>query len=77
MYRLDLYSAQAKIGNAADPTQLNDATALYALLSSIGLTADTSMQGTDFEADTVDCRINTHVPFDKPQRFVCDLALPF
>lgn len=77
MYRLDIYSAHAKIGNAAQPVPINEATALYELLSALGVTPDASMQGTDLEVTTVDCRIDTKVPVDKQQRFVCELALPF
>jgi hypothetical protein len=77
MYRLDVYSAHAKIGTVTQAVPISEATSLYELLLSLGVTPDASMQGTDLEAETVDCRIDTHVSFDKPQRFVCDLALPF
>jgi len=77
MYRLDVYSAHVQVGDAAGSTPLGEATALYAFLLSLGVTPDGSMQGTIVEVDTVDCRINPRLPFDKPQRFVCDLALPF
>lgn len=77
MYRLDVYSARAKIGSATQPVAINEATALYELLASLGVTPDASMQGTGLEANRVDCRIDTRLPFDKPQRFVCDLGLPF
>ena len=46
-------------------------------MTSLGVKPDLSMQGADLDADVVDCRINTHVAFEKPQRFVCDLTLPF
>lgn len=77
MYRLDVYSAQAKIGRGSQSVQFHEAAALYEFLSSLGVKADTSMQGSDLDADTVDCRIDPHAAFDKPQRFVCDLRLPF
>jgi len=77
MYKLDVYSAEAKIGDAAQTTQLGEATSLFELLTSLGVKPDLSMQGADLDADVVDCRINTHVAFEKPQRFVCDLTLPF
>lgn len=77
MYDLDVYYANAKIGNAAQLTPVHEATPLYEFLSSLGVRNQLSMQGSDLDAETVDCRINTDVSFDKPQRFVCDLVLPF
>lgn len=77
MYRLDFYSAYARIGEATNPATLGEATALYELLSAIGVTPEGAMEGSYLEATTVDCRIDAHLQFDKPQRFLCDLALPF
>lgn len=77
MYRLDVYSARAQIGDATDASPIGEASALYKLLASIGVTPDGSMQGTDVEADTVDCRIDTTLSSKNPKRFVCDLALSF
>jgi hypothetical protein len=77
MYNLDVYSAEAKIGDAGQTTRFTEATGLYELLSSLGVKPQLSMQGSDLDASTVDCRVNTHQPFEKPQRFVCDLTLPF
>jgi hypothetical protein len=76
MYRLDVYSAHVQVGDAEESTPLGEATALYAFLLSLGVTPDGSMQGTILEAGTVDCRIDAHIAFDKPRRFVCDLAQP-
>jgi hypothetical protein len=77
MYRLDVYDAHATIAGASQPTPIHEASALYAFLSSLGAKPDLSMQGSDLNADIVDCRIDTHAPFEKPQRFACDLTLPF
>jgi hypothetical protein len=76
-FRLDVYRAHAQLGDSQQQSSLGEATGLYELLSSVGLKPDMAMDGAYLEAQTVDCRINTHIAFDKPQRFVCDLKLPF
>jgi hypothetical protein len=76
-FRLDVYRAHARIGESQQQSSLGEATALYELLSSLGLKPDMAMDGAHLEAQTVDCRINSRLAFDKPQRFVCDLKVPF
>jgi hypothetical protein len=76
-YRLDVYRAEGKIGLATNSTPIHEATALWELLSGLGMTTDVAMEGAYLHAATIDCKIDTTADADSPNRVQCDLANPY
>jgi hypothetical protein len=72
-FNLAVHHATGRIGTASEAKPLGDATALFALFTSLRLPSDADMQGSSFELATVDCRIDTALDGSSPQRFRCTL----
>ncbi len=77
LYKLDVYRAEGKVGAATNSTPIHEATALWELLSGLGMTTDVAMEGAYLNAATIDCKIDTSSDADSPNRVQCDLANPY
>lgn len=76
IYKLDVYSAKARIGSSENPVAIGEGTVLWSFLINLGLKPDLSLGSADLEVSEVDCRINAEKPFFAPARFQCDLTVP-
>jgi hypothetical protein len=76
IYKLNLYSATAKIGNSENPIKIGEGTALWKYFTDLGLKTDLGMEGAYFEIATVGCQIDAKFDIGVPTRFQCDLAVP-
>jgi hypothetical protein len=76
IYKLNLYSATAKIGNSENPIKIGEGTALWKYFTGLGLKTDLGMEGAHFEIATVDCQIDAKFDIRVPTRFQWDLAVP-
>jgi hypothetical protein len=77
IYKLDIYGAQGKIGSATNSTAIYEATALWELLSGLGMTSDLGLEGAFLNVATVDCEIDATLDIKSPNRVQCDLANPY
>jgi hypothetical protein len=77
LYKIDVYRAEGKIGSATNSTPIHEATALWELLSGLGMTTDMAMEGGYLNVATIDCKIDTTADADSPNRVQCDLANPY
>lgn len=77
MFNLAVYDARGRIGNATNPTQIGEASALFKFLAGLGLPKDGAMEGTYLNIASVKCKINTSVDANSSDRFQCDIVNGF
>jgi hypothetical protein len=75
-YDLGIYQAWVKLG-ANDRAPVGEATAIYELLTEVGVTPDMSMQGSELAVDVVDCKVDVTAAVDSGKRFGCDLKVSY
>jgi hypothetical protein len=74
-YKLAIYSAQGKIGNAEKFSTIGEATALFKFMTDAGFkNNDIAMEGAWLEMQTVECRVDGKAAFTDNKRFECDLS---
>jgi len=74
-YKLAIYSAQGKIGNAEKFSTIGEATALFKFMTDAGSkNNDIAMEGAWLEMQTVECRVDGKAAFTDNKRFECDLS---
>ncbi len=77
LYKLDVYRAEGKIGAATNATPMGEATALWELLSGLGMTTDAAMDGAHLSVASVSCKIDTTADPKSVNRFQCELTNPY
>ncbi|WP_263416688.1 hypothetical protein [Terriglobus albidus] len=77
MFNLAVYDAKGKVGTAANPTPIGEASALFKFLTGLGLPVDGAMEGSSVNIASISCKINTAADGDAPERFQCDIVNGF
>jgi hypothetical protein len=76
IYKLNLYSATAKIGSSDNPVKVGEAIALWNYFTDLRLKTDLGLEGTYFMITTINCKIDANLDITSPTRFQCDLVIP-
>ena len=77
MFNLAVYDARGKIGTATNPTPIGEASALFKLLTGLGLPQDGAMEGIYLNIASISCKINTAVDANSSDRFQCNIVNGF